>query len=127
MTEVKDDKKKTEPAQARESEGSGLMSQIGSGALLSGLMGLLGTAAGAGWPGVIALALVGLSVPFAWSQLVRVFNAWADKRDLERAGADAGNTAVDLANQGRGVSQGLDRGQLADPPTDGFQSSERKG
>lgn len=104
----------------QESSGPNMLGQIGLGSLISGLLAVLGSAAGAGWPGVVALVLVGLAVPFGWNILVGMANDWSDKRDQERAGADAGNTAVDLQNQGRGVSTGLDGAQKNAPPTEGF-------
>jgi hypothetical protein len=115
---------KTEPApsaQEKPATGSGsVLSQIGVGGLASAALGVLGAAAGAGWPGVVALAGVGLMLPIGWTLLVKMFNEWSDTRDLERAGADAGKTSVDLANQGREVTGNLDAAQKADPPTEGF-------
>lgn len=96
------------------------LSSIGVGGILSAVLGVVGAAAGAGWPGVVALAALGLAMPLGLGVLVKAFNAWSDRRDLDRAGADAGNTAVDLANQGREVTKGLDQAQKVDPPTDGF-------
>jgi predicted lipid-binding transport protein (Tim44 family) len=122
MSEQPAEEKATPDAQKPpQAASSSLASTIGVGGILSGLLGLLGAAAGAGWPGVIALAGLGLSVPIIGVVLVKYFNAWSDKRDLERAGADAGKTAVDLANQGHAVSAGLDSAQKADPPTEGFK------
>lgn len=109
----------TPPAQPAK-EPAGIGSQIGAGAILSGLLGLLGAAAGASWAGVAALGVMGLGLPLAWTLLVKKFNGWGDTRDLERAGADAGKTAVDLRNQGRQVTNGLDEAQRADPPTEGY-------
>lgn len=81
---------------------------------------MIGSLAGAGWPGLLALAGVGLSLPIGLSALVRYINTWADHRDQERAGTDAGTTASDLQGQGRAVATGLDAIQTADPPTEGY-------
>lgn len=86
---------------------------------LGGVLGTVGSVAGAGWSGVAALAFVGVALPFAYSFIVRMLNGKVDSRDLERAGENAGKTAQDIQNQGRQVSQGLDDAQAADPPTDG--------
>lgn len=90
------------------------------GGVLSLVAGLVGAAAGAGWPGVVALALVGLAAPLGLGWLVKKFNGWSDGRDQERAGSDAGNTAVNLAGQAGSVAPGLDSSQAANPPTAGF-------
>lgn len=106
-------------------EGSQASSSSGAtltvvGGVVSAVAAVAGAAAGAGWPGVVALALVGLSLPLGLSWLVNRFNGWSDNRDQVRAGSDAGNTAVDLANQGQQVSSGLDSSQAANPPTEGL-------
>lgn len=97
---------------------------IAIGTLLSAFVGLLGAAAGAGWPGVIALCLVGLAVPFGWNTIIKIFNDWSDLRDRDRAGSDASKTASDLSNQGREVTKGLDQSEKSDPPTDGFKPEQ---
>lgn len=107
------------PGPAPRGSGSGV--SLGLGTIGSALLGLLGAAAGAGWPGVVAMALLGLGLPFAWGFLVKLMNDKMDSRDQARAGADAGKTAVDLQNQGRKVTQGLDAAESANPPTDGFK------
>lgn len=92
--------------------------------ILAAILGLLGAAAGAGWPGVVALAIVGVALgagaPAALQVLIRIANGSIDRRDQERAGADSGNTAADLKNQGDTVRQELEAAQAANPPTDGF-------
>lgn len=100
-------------------EAPSLGTQVASGALIGPIVGLLTAAAGAGWPGVVAMGLLGVGLPFLWSQVVGMFNRWADGRDLNRAGSDAGNTAVEIKNQGQDVRQGLDDLQSGSPPSDG--------
>lgn len=99
----------------------GVMGDVSMGAVISGALGLLGSAAGAGWPGIVAMVLLGLALPFGWGYLVKLYNRGVDKREMEKAGADAGMAAVDLANQGTQVTQGLDAAQQADAPTEGFR------
>ena len=91
-----------------------------AGVAVSGACGLLGAAAGAGWPGVVALALIGAMVPVSWNIIVGMFKKNTDARDLKNAGSDVGKTALDLQTQGREVSNELDQAEKAEPPTDGF-------
>jgi hypothetical protein len=92
--------------------------------IISIITSLAGGALSAGWPGVVALVLLAILVPtglvFSWKVIVGNLNSRIDGQDTQNAGADAGNTAIDLANQGREVSIGLDAKAKADPPTDGF-------
>lgn len=112
------DEQKPAPAPSQPSGTSATAITLAS--LASALLGVIGAAAGAGWPGVVAMALVGLAIPLGWSTLVNIFNDWVDKKDQERAGTDAGKTAQDLQIQGREVTTGLAGAEQADPPTEGF-------
>lgn len=118
---MSDEAPKTEtPAAPAEPAKSSTAGSFGWGSLIGGGISAVGAIAGAGWPGLIMLGALGIATPFLWKFIVGMFNRWADTRDQERAGADAGNTAVDMANQGREVTGGLDGAQKADPPTKGF-------
>jgi hypothetical protein len=85
--------------------------------VLGALLGVIGGAAGSGWPGVIALVGLGVAFPVIYTMLVKYFNSRIDARDLEKAGADAGKTAVDLKNQGEQAGKTLDELQKKFPPT----------
>lgn len=113
-----DDKK---PDEAAPAQGSSAVSGVTVATLGGGVLGVLGSAAGAGWPGVIALILLGLTIPFGWNTILSLLNKWTDKKDAENAGTDASKTALNLANQGREVSSGLDKTEASDEPTDGFK------
>jgi hypothetical protein len=107
----------TQPAA---SPSGGLLGQVSLATLLSVGAGVISSVAGAGWPGIIMLGILGAALPFGWSKLVGIFNGWADSRDADRAGTDAGATAVDMANQGHAVNAGLNQLEQSDPPTAGF-------
>lgn len=98
--------------------------------ILSMIVSLAGSALSAGWPGVAALGLLAVLVPtgliVGWKVFVGNLNSRIDGQDTQNAGADAGNTSIDLANQGRAVSTGLDAQQKADLPTDGFPKDTPK-
>lgn len=98
--------------------------------IISMITSLVGGALSAGWPGVAALGLLAILVPTAllvsWKIFVGNLNSRIDGQDQQSAGADAGNTSIDLANQGRAVSNGLDAQEKADLPTDGFPKDPAK-
>lgn len=85
--------------------------------LLSALPGFIAGLAGAGWPGVIAMLLGGFGLVFGIDLGIKKLNKMIDGRDSDNAGADAGNTAVDLANQGAGNRQDIAALEQSDPPT----------
>lgn len=86
------------------------------GSLAAALPGLLGAALGAGWPGIIALVGAGAGLFFGINALIRKWNASVDKKDTDRAGADAGTTSSDIANQAKDVRDSLDNLEKAMPP-----------
>lgn len=98
--------------------------------IISIITSLAGSALSAGWPGVAALGGLAILVPtaliIAWKVFVGNLNSRIDGQDTQSAGADAGNTAIDLANQGRAVSIGLDAQEKSDLPTDGFPAEVKK-
>lgn len=55
--------------------------------------------AGAGPWGIAAMAIGGIGVLGTVAFLIGKWNKSVDSGDLDRSGADAGNTAVDLKNQ----------------------------
>lgn len=75
---------------------------IALGTIISIVTGLASAALGAGPWGIGALALLGLGSGFGLNALIKAFNRRVDGRDQGNAGADAGNTAVDMANQASG-------------------------
>jgi hypothetical protein len=85
-------------------------------ALAGAVPGIVGAALGSGWPGIIALVLAGVALFFGYTGIIAKWNQSVDKTDADRAGADAGRTATDLANQARDVRTGLDRLEQNDPP-----------
>lgn len=68
----------------------------------------VGSLAGAGPYGLIALGGSGLAGVMGLYWLVKKFNAKTDSADMERAGKDAGNTATELRNQTEKVNDKLD-------------------
>jgi hypothetical protein len=112
-----DQKQPTEPAQAAQtpsSEGVGTKAGL---ALLGGLPGFIAGLAGAGWPGVIAMVLGGVGLVVGLSAIISKLNKMIDSRDQESAGADAGKTAVEIANQAAGNRQDMSDIRNQDPPT----------
>lgn len=67
--------------------------------ILTMLTAFVGTLSSAGPWGIGAMVVGGLGVVGAIGYLISGWNKNVDAGDLERAGADAGNTAVDLKNQ----------------------------
>lgn len=63
------------------------------------LISFFGTLASSGPWGILAMLLGAGGVVGAISYLIGKFNKSVDARDLEKAGADAGNSAVELKNQ----------------------------
>lgn len=89
--------------------------------IIGAIPGMIGSIAGAGWPAVILLGLMGIGGVWGITALIQKINKSVDKKDLSKAGADAGNTAVDLANQAKKVRDELDRLEKENPPTDGVK------
>lgn len=100
------------------------------GAIGGVVTGLISAALGSSLYGLIAIGVLGVIAgiggPLLWRRLVGGWNANIDSRDQANAGADAGNTAIDIANQGRAVSTGLDAQEKADLPTDGFPKETKQ-
>lgn len=121
MSEEKDNQTNAPPPSPAPSSSG--VSSMTIATLAAGVLGVLGSAAGAGWPGVVALVLLGMIIPFGWGVLVRELNKWSDKRDMNRAGSDVGQTALNLEIQGREVSRGLEQVEASDEPTEGFKKN----
>lgn len=97
---------------------STILSLVGSaGSTLASLFtAVLGASPwGLGALGVV-VAAIGIGAPIFWNKLMAYLNAKTDATDQANAGADAGNTAVDITNQAVAVRQGLDGLQAANPP-----------
>jgi hypothetical protein len=86
--------------------------------VFAGFPQLLGILSGAGWPGVLAMVLGGIGLFYSLTQVIKRWNRSVDKTDLTNAGADAGDTSADLANQAREATQGLEELRQKDPPKD---------
>lgn len=108
------DEQKSEDTKEKSSPSLG---GITLGTILSIAGGLASAALGAGWPGVIALMLLGLGAGFGLNLVVKRINAGIDARDGENAGADSGKTSVDLANQAAANRQDLADLKAQKPPT----------
>lgn len=67
--------------------------------IITMLTAFVGTLSGAGPWGIGAMVLGGLGVLTGVGFLISGWNKNVDAGDLERSGADAGKTAVDLKNQ----------------------------
>jgi hypothetical protein len=89
------------------------------GSIMTMLFSLAGTALSAGWPGLIALGVTALGGLLALRWAINHFNSQVDASDQERAGADAGQTAVGLANQADQGRSDLDELEKQSPPTHG--------
>lgn len=96
--------------------GSSTLAAAGVG-FLGSLPGVIAALAGAGWPGVIALSLGGIATLLGLGYLVSRINKMIDARDSQNAGADAGETATNLANQAQENRTQLDELENIDPPT----------
>jgi hypothetical protein len=84
--------------------------------VVAGLPAFLSALAGAGWPGVLAMVLGGFGLLYGVSQMTRMLNRRVDRADQAHAGADAGETAADLAGQAGEVTQKLEELRKKDPP-----------
>lgn len=111
MTDAQD-KPQDAPKPAEATPGGALWAM----GLLGAIPGLLAALAGAGWPGVLAIALGGVALLAGGTFLVKKLNLMVDGRDLSRAGADAGKTAVDLANQAADNRTEMDKLRDEKPP-----------
>ncbi|MDR3608535.1 MAG: hypothetical protein P4M08_14320 [Oligoflexia bacterium] len=100
--------------------GSTIVSALGSaGSIFASLLTAVAGASPYGLGavgGIVLLTIVGGWI--GWNKIVSYLNSSTDSRDQQNAGADAGNTSVDMANQAGAVRQGLDGLQAANPPTD---------
>ena len=77
--------------------------------IISGLPSLLMGLAGAGPWGIAAMVLGIVAMLGGAGFLIAKFNGKIDASDLERGGADVGETAVDLRNQADSNRQWMDK------------------
>jgi uncharacterized membrane-anchored protein len=93
---------------------------ISIGTLTTGLITLVSSVAGASPYGVIAVAVLAgvasLAGVLGYNYLIKQWNDKTDKEDMDKTGAAAGNTAVDLANQIGQINQSIDQMQSSNPP-----------
>ncbi len=87
------------------------------GPIVGAATGLVSSALGAGWPGIIALALTAVTLYAGLQFLVRWINKNVDARDLKDAASDSANTAIDIKNQAAEVRHDLDSLEQSDPPS----------
>jgi hypothetical protein len=74
----------------------------------SSIVSLITGLAGAGPWGILAMVLGGGALTFFVNAAIKKFNAKTDRSDMERAGADAGETSTDMRKQGRYVKKRMD-------------------
>ena len=106
------------PAPATNSDGS--FWGISIGTIITTITTLLTAVAGASPWGVAAMAVFGVVASLAgiwgYNTLINSWNRKTDLADQAAAGADAGNTSTDIANQGTQINNNLDNLQGANPP-----------
>jgi hypothetical protein len=95
---------------------------IPAGTLITSAVSLISGVLGAGPWGIVGMALLAIGSIFGINKLVGYINGKIDARDNERAGADAGQTSVDLTNQVSNNAQAIKNEETMNPPTKGFKS-----
>lgn len=92
------------------SNNKSFVEQLGSWVTIgTSLIAALGGLATAGPWGIVIGGIAGLAGILGINLGIRKYNDYIDRRDLRRAGADSGNTAVDLRNQIDDVNDNLDK------------------
>lgn len=90
---------------------------ISVGTIFTALISLLGSALGSGPWGIAVLGVLGISGTFGYRYMMHWWNKKVDASDQENAGADAGTTAADIANQAGKINSDLDDLQNLNPPS----------
>jgi len=114
----------TEPVKPTEETNKKETSFLGipAGSLITSAISLITGVLGAGPWGIVGMALLSIGAIFGINKLVGHINGKIDARDLAKAGADAGQTAVDLTKQVNQNADAIKKEQELNPPTKGFKN-----